>query len=218
MGAEYYPLILAMAKRRGMNITGANIAAVRLPSSTKFNNLDWDANRIIKPEVHKVDNISHDGAEKYENCSFEQNIAATLDVFETIFNRIANGLTNYEHIVVTADHGSSRLAVIAHNHKLDKTLPWNGDPQDWRYSVAPLNTERPPEFEAYYNVESNTTYWVVRGYNRLPKQGGKLSVHGGATLEERLVPVIIFSKIKNDKPLPLNKPVIEQLIEKDWDI
>ena len=217
MGAEYYPLILAMAKRRGMNIKCAAIAAVRLPSSTKFNNLYWDASRILRPEVHEVDNISHDGAAKYENCSFERNIASTLDVFETIFNRIANGLTNYEHIVVTADHGSSRLAVIAHNSGLDKTLPWNGDPQDWRYSIAPPNTGRPPEFESYYNVEKNTTYWVVRGYNRLPKQGGKLSVHGGATLEERLVPVIVFSKMKTEIELKPRK-VAEQLVEKDLDI
>ncbi len=219
MGAEYYPLILAMAKRRGMNIEYAAIAGVRLPSSTEFNNLHWDASRILKPEIHEVDNISHNGAAKYENCSFEQNIAATLGVFETIISRIANGLTNYERIVVTADHGSSRLAVIAHNNGLDKTLTWNGDPQDWRYSIAPPNTERPIEFESYYNVERNTTYWIVRGYNRLPKQGGKLSVHGGATLEERLVPVIAFSKMKTEiEPKLLKKQIVEQLIEKDFDI
>lgn len=219
MGAEYYPLILSMSQRRGMNIEYAAIAAVKLPSSTEFNKLHWDASKILKPEIHEVDNISHNGAAKYENCSCERNMAATLDVFETIFNRIANGLTNYERIVVTADHGSSRLAVIAHNNGLDKTLTWNGDPQDWRYSIAPPNTERPPEFESYYDVERNTTYWIVRGYNRLPKQGGKLSVHGGATLEERLVPVIVFSKMKTEiEPMPLNKQIVEQLIEKDLDI
>jgi hypothetical protein len=219
MGAEYYPLILAMAKRRGMNTEYAAIAAVRLPSSTEFNHLHWDASKILRSEIHEVDNISHTGATKYENCSFEQNIMATLDVFETIIDCIAHGLTNYERIVVTADHGSSRLAVIAHNNVLDKTLPWNGDPQDWRYSVAPPNTECPPEFESYYNVERNTTYWVVRGYNRLPKQGGKLSVHGGATLEERLVPVIVFSEMKTEtEPKQLNQHIVEQLVEKNLDI
>ena len=36
---------------------------------------------------------------------------------------------------------------------------------------------------------------VVRGYHRLPKKGGKkYALHGGASLEERLVPVLIFSK------------------------
>jgi len=219
MGAEYYPLILAMSKRRGMNIEYASIATVRLPSSTEFNHSDWNVSKILKPGIHEVDNISHDGAVKHENCSFEQNIVATLKVFETIFNHIADGLTKYERIVVTADHGSSRLAVVAHNNGLNKTLPWKGDPQDWRYSIAPQNTERPPEFESYYNVERNTTYWVVRGYNRLPKKGGKLSVHGGATFEERLVPIIVFSKMKTEiEPMPLNKQIVEQFIEKDLDI
>jgi hypothetical protein len=94
-------------------------------------------------------------------------------------------------------------------------LPWNDKLQDWRYSVAPPNTECPPEFESYYDAEKETTYWVVRGYNRLPKKGGKLSVHGGATLEERLVPVIVFSKTKNKlEPENIGKQATPQFVEK----
>jgi hypothetical protein len=148
MGAEYYPLIRAAAKRRGMNIESAIVAAVRLPSSTKFNHIQWDADRVLKPEIYGIDNIAHNGAAEHENCPFERNITATLAVFETIINRVADGLAKYEYVVVTADHGSSRLAVIAHDSELDKTLPWNGEPQDWRYSVAPPNMEPPPEFES----------------------------------------------------------------------
>lgn len=219
MGAEYYPLVLAMAKRRGMNIESSTIADVNLPSSTKFNSIMWDKNRRLAC-IHGVDNISHDGAEKHDNCSPEHNIVATLSVFETVLTRVASGFANYERIVLTADHGSSRLAVIAHEKEMDKTLPWNGEPQDWRYSIAPLNSERPPEFESCYNVEENKTYWVVRGYNRLPKQGGKLNVHGGATLEERLVPIIVFSKQKIvAEPKQIGKQIVEQIVEKkDFDI
>ncbi|MDR0706884.1 MAG: BREX-4 system phosphatase PglZ [Treponema sp.] len=216
MGAEYYPLVRAMAKRRGMNIASATVAAVRLPSSTQFNRLQWDADRILTPEIHEIDNISHNGAVEYERCPFEQNITAALAAFETIINRIANGLVNYECVVVTADHGSSRLAVIAHDKGLDKDLPWNGAPLDWRYAIAPPKTECPPEFEPYYDEQKNTTYWVVRGYNRLPKKGGKLSVHGGAALEERLVPVIVFSKGKPEtEPEQLDKQTVPQLVEKE---
>lgn len=218
MGAEYYPLLLSMAKRRAMNIASAEIAKVRLPSSTEFNELSWDERQTLQPSIQEVDNISHVGAEKNVKCSFEHNLAATFDVFEAIFNRIANALTNYERVIITADHGSSRLAVIAHENKLSKTLPWAGDPLDWRFSIAPLNKACPSEFESYYDTEKNVTYWIVRGYNRLPKQGGKLSVHGGATLEERLVPVIVFSKTKaNIEPELIKTHKTEQLIEKDFD-
>jgi hypothetical protein len=215
MGAEYYPLVLAMAKRYGMNIEFSIVADANLPSSTKFNSIMWDKNRCLAT-VHGVDNISHDGAIKHENCSPEHNIVATFSVLETIFKYIAIGLAKYERIVLTADHGSSRLAVIAHEKEMDKTLFWTGEPQDWRYSIAPPNTERPSEFESCYNVENNVTYWIVRGYNRLPKQGGKLNVHGGATLEERLVPIIVFSRIKPViESKQLDKQSVPLLVEKD---
>jgi hypothetical protein len=130
-----------------------------------------------------------------------------------------NGLTNYKRVVITADHGSSRLAVLAHQKKFDKKLSWRGEPQDWRYTVAPPNVKCPPELEPFYNAENNLTYWIVRGYNRLPKKYGKLSVHGGATLEERLVPIVVFSKTKTDSVLKqISKQKTEQLVEKDIDI
>jgi hypothetical protein len=60
-------------------------------------------------------------------------------------------------------------------------------------------------------------YWVVRGYNRLPKSGGKKNeLHGGATLEERLVPVIVFKKgavLESQTVQPIKS--VEQLVEKD---
>jgi len=215
MGAEYYPLILAMAKRRGMNIESYIIADVNLPSSTEFNSIMWCEDRLLV-KIHGVDNISHVGAIKHENCSPEHNIVATLSVFEMVFNHIAGGLADHERVVLTADHGSSRLAVVAHEKGMDETLPWDGEPQDWRYSIAPPNSERPIEFESCYNAEENKTYWVVRGYNRLPKQGGKLSVHGGATFEERLVPIIVFSRTKQvTEPKQLNKQLVPMLVEKD---
>ena len=77
-----------------------------------------------------------------------------------------------------------------------------------------MNVQRPPEVESYYDADKNITYWVVRGYNRLPKKGA-MSVHGGATLEERLVPVIVFtgSKTKQETK-PIGKKSVEQLVEK----
>jgi hypothetical protein len=223
MGAEYQPLLLSMAKRLGRNVQSATVAAVRLPSSTDYNHIQWDKNRIIEPGIHEVDNISHTGAKKHEKCSAAHNIVATLAVFEDVFNKIAQALSKYDRVVVTADHGSSRLAVLSIEQKFSTTLPWNGDPQDWRFAIAPKNAERPAEFEkadVMCDDGTITTYWVVRGYNRLPKQGGKLSVHGGATLEERLVPIVVFSKTKTvEAQKPIGKPTTEQLVEKmDFDI
>jgi hypothetical protein len=216
MGAEYYPLILAQAKRRGLSIETARVAGSKLPTSTEFNRIEWDGSRLLE-QINEIDNISHNGAVKHESSSPHRNLVATLAVFDDIINRVIAGLKNYRRVVLTADHGSSRLAVLAHEAGLSKTLAWEGNPLDWRYSIEPLNAERSSDFESYYDAEKNVTYWVVRGYNRLPKQGGKLySLHGGATSEERLVPVIVFTKeaVESSAIAPA-KQKTEMLIERD---
>lgn len=195
MGAEYMPLLLALAKRRGMNIESQAVVTAKLPTETVFNPVKWDEARKL-PEIKSLDNIVHNGAAKHEASIPERNFAETLRIFETeIMTRIAEGLTCFPRVVVTADHGASRLAVIAHIEGKGNTLPWEGKPDDWRYSLAPQGISRPPELEPEYYPETTNTYWIVRGYNRLPKMGGKLyELHGGATLEERLVPVVVFTK------------------------
>ncbi len=217
LGAEYLPLMLAGAKRRAMKVESFDIVTVNLPTSTEYNKISWPNERLLE-EVKEIDNIAHNGAAKNESCSFERNLAAAFDVFDTdIFNRIADGLTKYSRVVVTGDHGTSRLAVIAHNKSLVQTLPWSSpEPLDWRYSIEQPNKERPSELESQYNTDDRKTYWVVRGYNRLPKRGNKLNeLHGGASLEERLVPLIVFSR---DEPIEIQnhyEKTMEQLVEKD---
>lgn len=195
MGAEYMPLLLSLAKRRGMNIEAQAVVTAKLPTATAFNPIKWDKARIL-PEIKSLDNIVHNGAAKHELSTPERNFVEALRVFETeVMNRIADGLTRFNRVVVTADHGASRLAVIAHREGKGTTLPWDGQPADWRYSLALQGVTRPPELEQEYFPETKKTYWIVRGYNRLPKMGGKLyELHGGATLEERLVPFVIFTK------------------------
>lgn len=215
MGAEYMPLLIAMAKRRGMNIESQAVVTAKLPTETEFNRIEWDEARRM-PEIKSLDNIVHNGAAKHEVSSPERNFAETLRIFETeIMNRIADGLTRFARVVVTADHGASRLAVIAYNEGKSETLPWEGQPDDWRYSLAPAGVARPMELEQAYFPETKKTYWIVRGYNRLPKKGGKLyELHGGATLEEQLVPVVVFTRnIVTEEPKSIGKKVAADVVD-----
>jgi hypothetical protein len=219
MGAEYLPLLLAMARRRNMSIESFTVASVNLPTMTDFNHIQWERRRLLD-EVRESDTTAHYGAAKNENNPPERNIEKALRTFDEVFNRIADGLSRFPRVVVTADHGTSRLAVIAHNENKGTTLPWDGQPDDWRYSVAPTEATRPPEVEQQYHPESGKTYWVVRGYNRLPKTGGKYNeLHGGASLEERLVPVVVFIKTESAAPpKQLDKNTTEKLVDKFADI
>jgi hypothetical protein len=219
MGAEYLPLLFAIVRRRSMNLESFAVASVKLPTSTEFNPIVWDSKRVLDT-IKEIDTVAHYGAAKNEINPPERNIEKALRTFDEVFNRIATGLNQFSRVVLTADHGTSRLAVLAHNSNLGTTLSWNGPPDDWRYSVAPEGVTRPPEFEQQYHPDSGKTYWVVRGYNRLPKSGGKLyEIHGGASLEERLVPVIVFTKAKPTVlPKELGRKTTEELIDKFADL
>ena len=91
-----------------------------------------------------------------------------------------------DKVILTSDHGASRLAVIFgrdSNFKLNSVGEHSG-----RCCLINEIDEKPD-----FATEENG-YWVSANYCRF--QGGRLSsveVHGGATLEEVLVPVVEFT-------------------------
>lgn len=204
MGAEYFPLLLAGARNRQIaEVESSQIVTVCLPTTTARNPVDWPSERRL-PDVKTLDVVAHDGAVKHESNAPERNISAALQVFERqVFNEIANALTKFKRVVVTADHGTSRLAVLARNAGLDETLACPDDANalaDWRYVLAPSNGETPANVESAYCADENTTYWCVKGYDRFPKKGPKFNeAHGGASLEERLVPFVVFTSRQRDE-------------------
>lgn len=217
MGVEYLPFLISAAARQGLTVSYYEVAAARLPSSTTYNKIQWNP-ELVLDGVNSVDNIAHYGASKHENCTSERNILATLDELGIeVLKRVVAGLSAHAQVIVTSDHGTSKLAVTAHNSGLSETLPWSGDPDDWRFSAAQENSSVPDGMESCYSPSSGKTYWVVRGYNRLPKKGPKLyALHGGATLEERLVPIIVFTALKvGTSILAQKKKADAQLVEKD---
>lgn len=222
MGAEWLPMLVEMAKQRNVGLESIAVGEAHLPTSTKFNNIHWpDVSRRL-PDIKRFDNIAHNGAEAHEARRAEDNLAAALDVIGgQVLPRVAEGLTRFERVLVTADHGSSRLAVLAWQAepKLAQTLACEAGAEvdDWRYRKRAEQGECPPELEETLDGK----HWVVRGYNRLPKKGGGQSFeqHSGATLEERLVPVVIFSRSGQFVPKIKTGGKSVQIVEKeDFDL
>ena len=215
LGAEFYPLLINIAQRNNLNIESQQIVSVNLPTSTEFNKINWNMQCKL-PEVKQVDNISHAGYSKFENCGYEENLAQVMILFQdTVLTRVVEGLKNYKRVVVTADHGSSYLAITAYKNKLAETLEWETEPDDWRYTEVPRTMEASEKLEPVYHPSLGKSFFVVKGYNRLPKKGGKLyALHGGASLEERLVPFIVITNEHNiEDDVGQND---EQFIENDY--
>ena len=218
MGAEWLPMLIALAREQNMGVHSLEVGEGHLPTSTKFNNIHWpDATRRL-PDIKRFDNIAHNGVETHEVRQAEENLAAELDVIGSeVLPRVWEGLSRFERVLVTADHGSSRLAALAWQAepRLAQTLVCEerGDVADWRYRERAAQGGCPPELEETLDGR----HWVVRGYDRLPKRGGGqgFELHGGATLEERLVPVVIFSRTEHFVPKAKTGGKRAQIVEKD---
>lgn len=218
MGAEWLPMLVMLARQRNMSVDSVAVGKAQLPTATRFNNMHWpDAERRL-PDIKRFDNIAHNGAEMHETRRAEENLAEALDVIGSeVLPRVADGLARFERILVTADHGSSRLAMLAWQvePRLARTLPCETGAQiaDWRYRERSALGGCPPEMEETLDGR----HWVVRGYNRLPKNGGGqgFELHSGATLEERLVPVVIFSRTGQFVPKTKSEDKRAQIVEKD---
>ena len=218
MGAEWLPMLVAMARQRNVGVDSIAVSEVNLPTSTIFNNIYWpDVSRRL-PEIKRFDNIAHNGAEAHEARRAEENLAAALDVIGgEVLPRVAEALVRFERVLVTADHGSSRLAVLAWQSEprlaLTLVCETGVEVADWRYRDRAVQCACPPELEETLDGR----HWVVRGYNRLPKKGGGqgFEVHGGATMEERLVPVVIFSRTGQFVPKAKTSGKRVQIVEKD---
>jgi len=190
MGAEWLPMIKTLAVARGLRVVAAMMGYVQLPTTTELNKIEWATERKL-PEIKMLDNMAHDGEEKHTVKSDEDNLRAQLEIIsKRILLDIGKGLAKHKRVLLTADHGSSRLALCAWNQGIANTLelPQSVEILDWRYCRNAPETK---------DLEKTLLggYSVVRGYNRLSKSGGKIfELHGGATLEERLVPVIVFER------------------------
>lgn len=218
MGAEWMPMLLALARRRNIGLDSVAVGEAHLPTSTSFNNIFWPDDSRKLPDIKRLDNIAHNGAEAHEAKRAEENLAAALEVIDgDVLSRVAEGLAQFERVIVTADHGSSRLATLAWKSepRLALTLACEASVEvsGWRYCARATQSECPPELEETLDGK----HWVVRGYNRLPKKGGGqgFELHGGATLEERLVPVVIFSSTGQFVPKAMAGGKRTQIIEKD---
>ncbi len=223
LSAEYLPMLIALSQNNHIGLEDAKICYCNIPTSTQFNKITWDPNR--RKDVKTHDNTIHDGEEKHVTVPYEQNFVAMLDrLTSSIITNVVNELEHFERVILTSDHGSTRLAVIAYNNELANTLPVQSVSgvaiNDWRYTSKNSVETLPPNC-----IPSTDDAWyVVKGYNRFSKSGSKYNeCHGGLTLEEVLVPFLVFKKgaqfkvtvSKQEQTAASNTEFVE---DKDFDI
>lgn len=184
MGAEWLGLIEGILRDNFENIAYEYMPArANLPTTTEFNK-DWEGTNNYK-EYKDYDSLIH----SYD-CRYPKYI---IDEFNHITNIVRDALAlldNNEMVIITADHGTSRMAAI--NKRGSVQVPeYIKVEKHGRYCIndGSLNAAD------YKGCIENNDKLIFANYDRF-KIGGHVAgeIHGGATLEEVLVPVVIIRK------------------------
>lgn len=206
MGAEWLPLLRScLEKIPEIIFTEDTIAQAILPTETCYN-AQWHEMTLAYKKLDKLDILAHKGMpddKDYYSCIVNQ-----LEVIADVATQVSELLNDYESIVITADHGTSRLAALAFHKWSGLVAPKNATVcSHGRYCVIDGQAS---EFGILPFIEKTTidgkTYNVISNYQHYKQSGNAAGgntdeaivgeLHGGGTPEEVLVPVVVVTKKK----------------------
>lgn len=191
LGVEYLSFILARCEHYGM-VVDLSIGRCNLPSITEknkeftqyFNDEDWT-------KIDALDEMKHHSTKyNYETCKYPLHLFEELEVIENAIKSAHSTLLqgHYSQVMFVSDHGASRLAVL-YGQEIESSivLDFSG-----KHSGRCCPCEEDPCLES---AAHENGFAVLANYERF--KGGRranVEVHGGASLEEVLVPVICMRK------------------------
>lgn len=188
LGVEYLGLIESLVQKRGLSIR-INIARAELPTITAINRDFFDAWQGRKEKNDKLDDTKHSDAGGYNftNNELPIHLAKELDIITAMIDKAATelALRHCKRFLIVSDHGTSRLAVLRRKEEKYDT-DTTGE-----HSGRCCKLFQP--YDLPFAAEENG-YLVLADYGRFKgSRAANVEVHGGASLEEVVVPVIELS-------------------------
>jgi hypothetical protein len=186
LGVEYLAFIMELARIRGLSIS-INVARAELPTITSINRDFYDAwQGGRKEKSDKLDETKHseEGGYNFENNILPIHLAKELDIITGVMDKAATelALRRYKRFLIVSDHGASRLAVLRRKEEKYQT-DTNGE-----HSGRCCKYFEP--YDLPFAAEENG-YLVLADYGRFKgSRAANVEVHGGASLEEVVVPII----------------------------
>lgn len=208
LGAEWLPLLVwSLEQNQNGKIAGISIAQATLPTETCFNE-QWKQMNAPHMKLDRLDKLAHKGVvdvPDYYACIEQQ-----LSFVGGLAARVDELLASYHRVIITGDHGTSRLAARFF-HKSDGMNPQQGATACSHGRYCKLTA--PAIAQTYQTIAKDSAgcqYLVFTNYDHFTQSGFAAGaddenaiygeVHGGATPEEMLVPVVVYDSIK-EKPL-----------------
>lgn len=211
LGAEWLPLLVKKLNQLYLAAkVDSYIGRAILPSETEYNR-KWKDN---DEKWDRLDKLSHNGMpddKDYFLC-----VARQIEIIGEVVERVSELLTRHNRVIITGDHGSSRLAALmfhaSDNFAIDP--PKNSIVRSFgRYCELNGSPDTPITPSMEQTVLDGKEFIVMKTYDHFRQSGNAAGgntedkavageVHGGMTPEEYLVPVIVvMSKDSSKKPI-----------------
>lgn len=203
-GVEWMPVFLYELKKRGINPDAKEIATALLPTETKFNYRENHQDSLTDKWL-EFDQLAHKGLpddHSYFSCMVRQ-----MDFLVKAAAHVDELLNEHDTVLVTGDHGASRMAALAF-HRPEMIIPTPNGAQVYSFGRF---CELREDDDVFYDDDLTKCklygkiFLVMNGYCHFSVSGNAAGgntdeqdvageVHGGNTLEERLVPVILLRR------------------------
>lgn len=208
LGVEYLFYISEKCKTYGL-LLSIQVVHGELPSITSQNTEFMNPGVI---NIKDLDVLKHESQTyNYEKQKIPLHLVAELKAIDGVLQTIRDGLLTKEmkSAIVISDHGATRLAVLNDEEYGAEFIVGESKGQ---HSGRCCQVEEDPgiPFAAYENG-----YAVLANYMRFKgSRKADVEVHGGATLEETLVPLLQIS-LKPKDPMVEFQPALVQLRKKE---
>ena len=186
MGVEYLNFIVADLATLGENFSVKyRVGFCNLPSVTELNK-DFLQGRNVAADILDLDTLKH------QTAPYPENILSELNFFDLLKEKILLALNSFKKIILCSDHGASRLAVIARKSDFDNVI----DAENRTVYKSGRFADSFPDDEKIFPTALEFDGKIIfADYSRFTQRGSTGNeIHGGATLEEVLVPVITIQR------------------------
>ena len=198
LGVEYLAYISELARNRGLSIS-INIVRADLPTITSINRNFFDDWTGKKEKSDVLDETKHKDSGGYNFTINEMpiHLVKELDIIAEVIDRAATelALRRCKKFVIASDHGASRLAVLR-----QKQEKYDTDTKG-EHSGRCCKVFEPYDLPF---AAPEKGYLVLADYGRFKgSRAANVEVHGGASLEEVVIPIIELTLKKGNVTVKL---------------
>ena len=183
LGVEYLPFLSQMLGASSEYDVESYTTRCNLPSTTEFNTDFLDGKQ--QDRTYKLDELKHSSVE------YPDSIISELDLLLEIGEKVRELLLRYSTVILTGDHGTSRTAVLYRNHATVHQAKEGSQLKKYgRFCVDEAN-----DYSDIDGCIQHDDFWIFANYSRFAERGApQCEIHGGAALEETIVPVLRIRK------------------------